>query len=114
MNLNIKAEMIDALNARIDEALAAGDNKTADHFIAERRAYRLGEKVAPFVGMPATFHIGSDRYATKVTAVSPSGHKIDAEGRVFTRRSNGRYILRGGNYGSLTLGVAETRLDPSF
>jgi hypothetical protein len=89
----------------------------ADAALAEMEARRemLREAHAnPVVGMPATFNIGSDHYATEVTAVSPSKHRIETTKGVFTRRSNGRYIMRGGNYGSLTLGIAETRLDPSF
>lgn len=80
---------------------------------------------APFVGQPATFNIGSDHYACEVTKVSASGKTIWASrGGKFMRRevkvggygrTETRVVYRSpGGYGSLTIGVAEDRLDPSF
>jgi streptogramin lyase len=80
-----------------------------------------------FVGMPATFAIGSDAYATEITAVYryTTGTRkgqvkaVDA-GRYgyFTLRTTGHkagYLVRqGGNSGTLRLGVAESYWDPSF
>lgn len=83
--------------------------------------------VAPVVGMPATFNIGSDHYACEITKVSPSGKTVWASrGGKFMRRevTKGGYIngetrtfviyRSPGGYGSLTIGMAEDRLDPSF
>lgn len=80
-----------------------------------------------YVGMPATFAIGSDRYATEITAVfyfksgAMAGQvKAVEAGRfnVFTLRTTGRkagrLISKGGNHGTLLLGVAEDYRDPHF
>jgi hypothetical protein len=88
--------------------------------------YEHGED-APYVGMPATYRIGSDAYAGKLIAVSPTKHRVtwvryeESSGLVntgmtkeFTRRSDGRYLAIGSKYGSLKLGVAKTDLDEGF
>jgi len=78
------------------------------------------------VGMPATYCIGSDRYATAVTEIFhfKTGAKagqvkaILAGTRMFTLRTKGRkagYLVReGGDYGVLHLGWAEDYRDPHF
>lgn len=86
---------------------------------------------APTVGLPCTYGIGSDSYGMVITFVSPTGHIVKAvhlnkdddltsfppgaEGLEFTRRRNGRYMLKGNaTYGYLSLGQANTYRDPSF
>ena len=91
----------------------------------------------PVVGEPATYHIGSDRYAARVVWVSPSGHQCrvaigggePGDGTLCTRRQcrvqmpvwaastsapGIRYVMAGGNYGTVTFGHAEDYRDPSF
>jgi hypothetical protein len=81
----------------------------------------------PSVGLPATYRIGSDRYAGVITAVSRTGHKFtwtrvnDSTGELVpgftheaTRRSNGEYLAKGSNYGSFVLGIGRTDLDQGF
>jgi hypothetical protein len=98
--------------------------------------------VVPVVGLPASYQVGSDRYAVTVVAVSKSGHEVttrdaksrlasgsifseqqrylfvaDPEGavRVFTRRKNGRYVSKGNKRsGFLSLGEYSAYRDPSF
>lgn len=65
----------------------------------------------PAIGSPATYSIGSDRYAGEVTAVSPSGKVITIQTAVglltFTYRVNsGFYKLKGTDSGFLILGQA--------
>lgn len=79
-----------------------------------------------YVGMPATFAIGTDRYATQVVAIEyfKSGNRagqvkaIHTPNYVFTLRTvgkrAGRLILEGGTNGTLLLGVAEDYRDPHF
>lgn len=110
------------------------DGQVVDSFLGDRlkaaaRANELNRygnnyrveatEVTP--GMPATIGIGSDRYAGKVTKVTPSGHQITVEYRdggstlTFTRSpKTGRYGIgvRSGYY--LTVGIAEDYRDPSF
>lgn len=72
----------------------------------------------PTVGMPCTYNIGSDHYAGTIVAVSPSKSFVMVDlGRAlgverFNRKGHGGY--GGKRAGSLTLGVAQTRLDESF
>lgn len=75
----------------------------------------------PLVGMPCTYHIGSDHYAAVVTKVSKSGHQVHVrpEGldeMLFTRRKNPTVRYRAAKTGSgyLSFLKAETRLDPCF
>lgn len=73
----------------------------------------------PRVGLPATEHVGSDRYGGEVSDVSRTGHYVifrSASGREskYTRRQDGRYRPVGGRWGLLTFGVANTYLDPHF
>jgi hypothetical protein len=83
----------------------------------------------PLVGMPATYHIGSDRYAYVVTQVTPSTIHVahaeetadgrwivrpGAESEKATKRRDGRYRMKGENFGAITLGEAENYRDPSF
>lgn len=81
----------------------------------------------PYVGMPASYQIGSDQYAGKLIAVSSTRHRVTwvrheestsmtntGMTTEFTRRSDGRYLAIGSRYGSLKLGVAKTSLDEGF
>jgi hypothetical protein len=81
----------------------------------------------PSIGLPATYRIGSDRYAGKIIAVSRTGHRCtwqrvnDNTGEAFpkmtydcTRRACGSYLVVGSKHGSLVLGVARTDLDQGF
>jgi len=78
-------------------------------------------------GMPATYAIGSDSYATEVTAVYrfASGERkgqvraVEAGSYgLFTLRIKGRkagrLIRQGGDHGTLRLGEAISYWDPSF
>lgn len=84
-----------------------------------------GLETIPQIDMPATFVIGSDQYAGKLTAVSPTKHRVTwmrFENGVPTlgftvrlsRRANGEYRQVGSNHGYLKLGVAKTNLDAGF
>lgn len=72
------------------------------------------------VGMPATMSIGSDSYATEVTAVYrfASGSRkglvraVETKKGLFTLRDNGRLIM--GKHYYLSLGVAIDYWDPHF
>jgi hypothetical protein len=74
-----------------------------------------------YVGMPATYVIGSDQYAGKIIEASTTRHRItwQREGNVgitkeLTRRRNGTYYAIGSKYGYVKLGVAKTILDEGF
>ena len=77
-------------------------------------------RITPEVGMPATFAIGSDRYAMTVTAVKANGRLVIATrpgggmNREFTMRKGGRLVSKGATSGQLVLGKAVDYLDPSF
>ncbi len=83
-------------------------------------------KIKPYVGMPATHHIGSDSYGGEIIAVSTTGHRvtwqrIDASGnanrgfvREYSRRRDGSYVAIGSKHGTLELGIARTVLDEGF
>lgn len=72
------------------------------------------------VGMPATMSIGSDSYATEVTAVYrfASGSRkgqvraVETDKGLFTLRDNGRLIK--GKHFYLSLGFARDYWDPHF
>jgi len=80
----------------------------------------------PQVGDPATYCIGSDRYAMRVYAVATK-NKVAVQDLnngvpmgvpvTYTRRKNGRFVQEGHTMrgsGSLTIGIAEDYRDPSF
>jgi len=79
-------------------------------------------EVAPCVGMPARFQIGSDFYQGTIVAVYRGGRSVEwqrehdrSDVKTFTRRADGSYWLRGCNHGRLYLGDdSPTDLDPSF
>ena len=68
------------------------------------------------VGLPATYCIGSDRYATRIVEVNRNGREVVTDIiATFTYRSKrDMYIRKGGKCGILRLGVAEDYRDPSF
>lgn len=74
------------------------------------------------VGTPATYAIGSDRYAGEVVSVRKNGQEIwfrskgsSGEGEPFTYRGvSGCYVSKGSSYGVLLIGTAEDYRDPSF
>lgn len=75
----------------------------------------------PLRGMPCTMHIGSDRYAAKVTEVTRTAHRVTVQinGRddwtlTFSRRRDGRYVEVGHQHTYLGFLEAETRLDQEF
>jgi hypothetical protein len=79
--------------------------------------------VIPTVGMPATYCIGSDRYAGSIVMVSHNARLVgysdkgSTEVNSFSLRNNGRFYPVGskiGQGGSLRLGTAEDYRDPSF
>lgn len=80
----------------------------------------LADLGVPYVGMPASFRIGSDQYGGKIIAHSPTRHRVtfqNESGRItheFTKRRNGTYYAIGSKHGYLKLGVAKTDLDEGF
>jgi hypothetical protein len=79
-----------------------------------------------YIGQPATYGIGSDRYAGQVTAIErfKSGdkkHQVSVivfgfergQRSIEFRKTNRGWRAKGG-YGSIRLGVAEDYRDPSF
>lgn len=75
----------------------------------------------PYVGMPATYRIGSDQYGGSIIAVSRTAHRVTWQrtGNVgmtkeCTRRESGQYLAIGSKHGSLKLGIASTILDEGF
>ena len=78
----------------------------------------------PVVGMAATYVIGGDRHPMIVTKVDRTGRRVEARSpfwrddvapNVYTLRRDGRYVIQGsGRAGSLYLGEAQDRRDPSF
>ena len=93
----------------------------------------------PEIGMPTLFSIGSDHYSGVIADIRRNGRTViwvgsvwDAEsrsykipelseenikqfGREFTLRANGRYVSKGQNCGTLSVGNdGPTELDPSF
>lgn len=67
------------------------------------------------IGLAATYCIGSDRYASRITEVNRNGREVVTGVATFTYRSKrDMYISKGGKCGSLQLGVAEDYRDPSF
>ena len=87
----------------------------------------LGDLGLPYVGMPASYRIGSDQYGGRLIAISPTAHRVtwqrmhDNNGtavagmvREFTRRRSGEYYAIGSKHGHLKLGVAKTALDEGF
>jgi hypothetical protein len=84
------------------------------------------QNLKPFVGMLASYQIGSDIYGGEITEVSKTGHQItwqrvDANGNAqlgfssrASRRRNGEYRPVGCNYGRIILGEARTDLDRGF
>src|SRR5271157_2980328 len=97
-------------------------------FIEERAAGiipSVEQPAAPYVGMPATYVIGSDQYAGEIVEVSRTGHQVtwvrvfesgkeSKWGHRLSRRRDGRYICVGSQHGHLKLGVAKTDLDAGF
>ena len=72
----------------------------------------------PLVGMPVTYHIGSDSHAGEVTKVTPNRKRISVRilglEQVFTWRSAGRYQPKASESGYLEFLRAVTSLDPCF
>jgi hypothetical protein len=87
-------------------------NMLQDHFVLPVQR--------PEPGTPATYRIGSDRYAMKVVRVARNGQEVWAaweggEERPFTyRRKTGQYVAKGAECGHLHIGHAEDYRDPSF
>ena len=119
----------------------------ADNFRTQKgilaHCARLNEEIVraddvdtAYVGQPATYHSGSDSYATEVVAVKRNAAGLVTEVRVSFRPSDkfrvkvsancqsggGKgdgwrheaYLKMVGGYASLSLGEARTYLDPSF
>ncbi len=77
-----------------------------------------GNLPKPYVGMPATYCIGGDSYATKIETVTKGLNIVTVilfnQVREFTLRKNGRYMQLGSTCGVLRLGEAIDHLDPNF
>ena len=90
---------------------------TNEQYEAMRAAITAAEASGPVEGMPCTYNIGSDHYACSIAYVSPSKAfctvVLHGKSERFSRCQDGRYRGKG-RCGSLTLGHAETRLDPGF
>lgn len=85
------------------------------------RGYLL-KNIKPVVGMDCTYNCGSDRYPFVITSITASGktimarnkHRSWSEDKKFMLR-DGKYLEKGGDVRfSLTLGVADSHLDPHF
>jgi hypothetical protein len=102
---------------------------TTARIIAAENSAREAAAIIPAVGMPATYNIGADRYPYVITRTTPSTFtmvsaeqaedgtwvaKAGAKEEKATKRQNGRYRLKGENFGGITLGQARLSLDPSF
>lgn len=78
------------------------------------------QTLSAHVGMLATYRIGSDSYAGRVTVVSKTKHQLvftSESGnivKVCTRRRDGAYLVRGSKHGSIVLGRATQSLDEGF
>jgi hypothetical protein len=77
----------------------------------------------PKVGMPASYWVGSDCYAGRISAIEQNGrliivgplHGVDPLWiRKFTMRKDGQYRLKGERFGHLMLGVTHTHTDRGF
>jgi hypothetical protein len=92
--------------------------------IKAERLLGLDTGYGPEVGMLCTYHIGSDRYASRIIRVSPSGHQVwitDADqpidnvlGKLFTRRADGSYRGKGGRHAYITFFHCSDYRDPSY
>lgn len=113
--------------ARLNELEVATQTKELSHsdwqeFDEELRTLRYRAGDGPLVGMPVTFHCGSDRYSGEVVAVTRKGATVTAKLkglglREFTFRKAGgtnRYREKGQHYGYLTFLKSEDYSDPSF
>jgi hypothetical protein len=109
-------------NANAVLSTLAGGSRENMHFRSGMTQEQIGE------GSPCTISIGSDTYRATVLAVKRNAAgrisyvKVQREGRGFSKEATMEFRLRQtgqlrsaghGSYG-LTLGFAETRLDPSF
>ena len=80
----------------------------------------MSTNLIPTVGMPATFTIGSDRYAGSIAEIKRKGRTIvfkfahNNRTEDFTLRGRGMYYSKGSKCGYLSLGAAEDYRDPSF
>jgi len=84
------------------------------------------------IGLPLTYHIGSDSYATEIKKIERNGRTIitkDNETMTLRKRVDFirnrktfkveevptlKYRSKGCTFGSITIGEAYTRLDPHF
>lgn len=103
---------------RAERAISFGDSPAARE--AADRELRLGSDTGygPLVGMPCTYEIGSDDYASVVTYVSKSTAKIriflHGEEKDFFRGRDGAYRSKGARCGRIYFLRSETKLDPGF
>lgn len=75
-----------------------------------------------YIGMPATYKCGTDRYSGKIVDVSRKGEVVLFEHhgygnrRFFSRRNTGNYLEVGDDNERFLLffGVAEDYIDPNF
>lgn len=78
------------------------------------------KQLKPYIGMPVTYCIGSDRYAgeikqmmgTKFLTVICKG--LEKYPEIFSLRKNGQYRSKGTSAGYLILGEAREYMDPHF
>ena len=84
------------------------------------------------IGLPLTYHIGSDSYPTEIKDIQRNGRTIITKmGEVMTLRKRTNFIrnrktfiveevptlkyrIKGYTFGGITIGEAYKRLDPSF
>jgi hypothetical protein len=80
----------------------------------------MENKIEPYIGMPVTYQIGSDRYAYYIVKMSASGKTVwlnadhGNKETKFTLRKNGFYREANHKCGLLRLGIAITELDREF
>ncbi len=80
----------------------------------------------PYVGMPASYRLGSDIYAGQIIEIVLNKHGFACkivwksnnswkESEIFTLRKDGRFLIKGCNFGVLQIGDnAETKLSRGF
>lgn len=119
--IEARIKRLDELEAEIDSFSSDGHAerlRQLEGLVAQKNhLFRTG--CGPLVGMPCTYHVGSDSYAAVVETVSPSGKTVTVNRQgclsdAFRLRKDGIYKEVRSDHTYLTFLRAETKLDPSF
>lgn len=121
VEVNARIARLDAIEAEMDK-VGDGSEEHLQRLYELSNARMIGVRTGwgPMIGMPCTYHIGTDAYAAVVVCASPSGHRVgikvgkQAGTRFFTLRKSGCYVSLGQDIGRLQFLRAVDRLDPSF